>query len=53
MSKDFSYKSWHGFDALQKIRFVEKAMVDGDVETAVGGGVKETVETCGFHRLPT
>ncbi len=38
------------FDALQKAALVEKAVVDGHVEAAVGLGIEETVEAKGFHR---
>jgi hypothetical protein len=41
---------WHGFDAGKEACFVEKAVVDGDIETASGSGVKEAVEACGFHK---
>src|SRR5690606_28302170 len=37
------------FDAGEKGRFVEEAVVDGDVEAAAGLRVEETVEAGGFH----
>ena len=37
------------FDAGEEAVFVEKAVIDGDVETAVGLGVEETIETVCFH----
>src|SRR5690606_7255336 len=36
-------------DAGEKGRFVEEAVVDGDVEAAAGLRVEETVEAGGFH----
>jgi len=34
----------HVFDALQEAGLVEEAVVDGDVEAALGRGVEEAVE---------
>ena len=39
----------HVFDALQEAGLVEEAMVDGDVEAALGRGVEEAVETILLH----
>jgi uncharacterized protein (TIGR00645 family) len=36
-------------DALQKSGFIEKAVVDGNVEAAPGGGIEESIETIFFH----
>jgi uncharacterized protein (TIGR00645 family) len=40
------------FDALQECGFVEEAVVDRDVEAALGGGIEESVETIFFHAEP-
>ena len=39
------------FDSLQKITFVEEAMIHGDIEAAVGFGVKKSIQTVTFHRF--
>jgi hypothetical protein len=38
------------FDPGQKPKLVEKAMVDGNVETAAGLRIEEAVKTIAFHR---
>ena len=39
----------HVFDALKETGLIEEAMIDGDVEAAVGLGVEEAFEAEGFH----
>lgn len=39
----------HVFDALKETGLVEKAVIHGDVETAVGLGVEEAIEAVLFH----
>ena len=39
----------HVFDTLQESGLVEEAVIDSDIEAAVGLGVEETFETEGFH----
>ena len=39
----------HVLDAMQEASLVEEAMIDGDVEAAVGLGVEEAFEAEGFH----
>ena len=39
------------FDALEEIALVEEAVVHRDIETAVGFGVKQAVQTVTFHNL--
>jgi len=34
----------HVFNALEEARLIEEAMVDGDVEAALGRGVEEAVK---------
>ena len=39
------------FDALEEIALVEEAVVHGDIEAAVGFGVKQAVQTVAFHKF--
>ena len=39
----------HVFDALQEAGLVEEAVVDGDIEAALGRGVEEAVEAILLH----
>ena len=39
----------HAFDALEESRLIEEAVINRDIETAVGLGVKKAVETILFH----
>ena len=40
----------HVLDAFQEAALIEKAVVHGDIEAAIGFGVEEASETIGFHR---
>jgi hypothetical protein len=46
------YRFAEVFDALQERGFIEEAVVDRDVEAALGGGIEESVETIFFHAEP-
>ena len=37
------------FDARQKRAFAKKSVVDGDVETVAGTGVKQAIQSVIFH----
>lgn len=37
------------FDALQKRAFIEKTVIDGDIETAIRFGVEQAIEAKLFH----
>jgi len=39
----------HAFDALEKSRLIKEAVINRDIETAVGLGIEKAVETILFH----
>jgi hypothetical protein len=41
------------FNPLEKTAFVKKSVIDGDIKTAIGLGVKETVQSVKFHKFAT
>lgn len=43
----------HVFNACQKTGLVEKTVIDGDIKTAAGLGVEETVKAVVFHKMCT